>query len=55
MYPCPNCKGLASYNSHFGRYICLSCGWVSDSSRRVVHGKRLKLKEMKDHKKLVFA
>lgn len=55
MYPCPKCNGLASYNSHFGRHICLRCGWVSDSSRQNVPRKKLKFKETQDHKKVIFA
>ena len=24
---CPSCGGVTSWNSYFGRYICLNCGW----------------------------
>lgn len=30
MIICPNCEGLADYNTFFDRYFCRKCDWRSD-------------------------
>lgn len=35
MKLCPRCGELASFNSHFGAYICSNCTWKDDSYDQV--------------------
>ena len=35
IIPCPNCEHLASFNSHFGAFICNHCHWTDDSYNKL--------------------
>ena len=48
MKLCPECGELASFNSHFGAYMCSKCSWRDNSYDRMRVSKNCSKPENKD-------